>query len=98
MHSSALQSRLKTGYDSPVLLVVGDARARLRKRSNGGEANEADVTEDADSEVVAEGLADLDAVAHAKVLNVVGLHCTTPVTLFRQCSNQTYAITSFSPL
>lgn len=96
MHSSALQSRLKTGYDSPVLLVVGDAR--LRKRSNGSEANEADVTEDADSKVVAEGLADLDAVAHAKVLNVVGLHCTKPVTLFRQCSNQTYAITSFSPL
>lgn len=45
--------------------------------SHSGETDEADVTEDADSKVISKGLADLDAVADAKVIDVVGLHCGT---------------------
>lgn len=44
--------------------------------SHSGEGDEADVADDADAKVVAEGLTDLDSVAHSAVRDVVGLHCS----------------------
>ena len=65
--------------DTLLLLVRQCSRVHvlplLKAASHCHEADEADVSEDAQPKVVAKGLANLDAVPHAAVQDVVGLDC-----------------------
>lgn len=71
----------------PCSMEVSSAAARganfLERPLHDDKADEADITDDTDAEVVAECLADLDSVAQPKIRNLAWLDCTQAKTFVR---------------